>query len=681
MKRGIFLIGLLLVFGRLLSAQHPMEGLDLLVSPENKDSVLLNIDGKPVSVAEFERIYKKNNAKDNPVDNKSMEEYLELFINFKLKVFEAEKLGLDTSKSFKTELAGYRKQLAKPYLVDKDIDESLLKEAYDRMQQDVNVSHILIKIDANASPKDTLDAYTKIMNARKRILAGEPFEKVAKETDPDAKENGGNLGYFTAFDMVYPFESAAYNTKIGEVSMPFRTSFGYHIIKVHDRRKAVGQIKVAHIMVTVPKGTSEADAAKAKDRIFSIYKKLKDGEEFAKVAKENSDDKGTASRGGDLPWFGTGRMVPEFDQAAFSLKNNGDISEPVKTSFGWHIIKRIDKKEIGTFDELKAEIRNKISKDERADRSRQAVIAKLKTEYNFKEFGEEIKDKGKKKKEEAPKIGKKYYEDFYTVITDSIFTGKWTMEEAAKLIQKLFTIGDSTYTQQDFAKYIFKFNRKSTKSNIKDFVNARYKEYVDSKVIKYEEDRLEKKYPDFCYLMNEYHDGILLFELTDKTVWSKAIKDTVGLKDFYEKNKTKYMWDTRYDLKVYSCKTEKISSKAFDMFGNNKKNLSSAEIMNTLNKKDTSNIKITEKGLFQKGDNKTVDGRLADMKDQKYFISKDESNKIIEIKKADPAPKSLDEAKGLITADYQTFLEEKWIKDLRAKYKVEVFKEALKKVK
>lgn len=647
------------------------------------DSLLLKIDGKYVTLAEFERIYKKNNSKENTVDTKSIEEYLELFINFKLKVFEAEKTGLDTSKSFKTELSGYRKQLSKPYLVDKDIDDGLVKEAYERMQYDVHASHILVKLDPNASPKDTLEALNKIMKARKRVSDGEAFDAVAKEMsdDPSVKDNGGNLGFFTAFQMVYPFESAAFNTKNGDLSMPFRTNFGYHFLKVHEKRKASGEVKVAHIMVIVPKGTSADDEAKAKKRIFEIYEKLKAGEDFIKVAKENSDDKGTATKGGDLPWFGTGRMVPEFEQVAFSLKNNGDYSEPVKTSFGWHIIKRVDKRDVGSFEDVKADIKNKISKDERADRSRQAVIAKLKKEYNFKEFTDADNAENTKQKKQNKKIqAKRNIDDFYTVVTDSIFNGKWNMDEAIKLTKKLFSIGDSVYSQKDFALYLNKFNRKGQKTSIVEFVDERYKEFVDNKAIKYEEDRLENKYPDFRYLMNEYHDGILLFELTDKMVWSKAIKDTVGLKEFYEKNKTKYLWDTRYDLKVYSCKNEKISKKAYDAFSNKKKNLSPELIMKDINKKDTSNIVVSEKGLFLKGDNKTIDSRIESMKTNSNLLETD-GNKIIVINKVDPQPKTLEEAKGLITADYQTYLEEKWIKDLRAKYKVEVFKENLKNIK
>ena len=672
MKRGLFVFVFVSFFTTLF-------GVNLI----NKDSVLLVIDGKEITVSEFERIYKKNNSKESQLDAKSMEEYLELFINFKLKVMEAVKQGLDTSKSFKTELSGYRKQLTKPYLVDKDIDEALMKEAYGRMQYDVEASHILIKLDPNASPKDTLDAYNKIMKARKRLIDGEAFEIVAKEMseDPSVKDNGGYLGFFTAFQMVYPFESAAFNTEPGKISNPFRTNFGFHVVKVLKKRPAVGEIKVAHIMVTTPKGTSPEDEAKAKTRIFEVYEKLKAGGDFVTLARENSDDKGTASRGGDLPWFGTGRMVPEFEKAAFGLAKNGDFSEPVKTAFGWHIIKRIDKKEIGAYDDVKADIKNKISKDERADRSRQAVIAKLKSEYNFREFGDEAKTKGKKKANQEIVLTIKNIEDFYKVVTDSIFNGKWEASAAAGLTKNIFSIGDSVYTQKDFTAFIMKYNRKGTKMPIQELIDQKYKEFIDNKVIKYEEDRLEQKYSDFKYLMNEYHDGILLFELTDRMVWSKAMKDTLGLKEFYEQNKTKYMWDTRYDLKVYSCKTEKIQSKAFEKVSNAKKPVSFDETMTLMNKKDTSNMKLTEKGKFLKGENKIVDAKIAELTQKKSLIFKNENLQIVEIKVIDPMPKTIDEAKGLITADYQTFLEDKWITELRAKYKPVVNKDALKLVK
>ncbi|MBU0765269.1 MAG: peptidylprolyl isomerase, partial [Bacteroidetes bacterium] len=324
-----------------------------LHSQEN-EKVLMTINDQPVTIAEFERIFKKNNTKDSQVDRKSLEEYLELFINFKLKVMEAEAQQLDTAESFIRELAGYRKQLTKPYLTDQEVEENLIKEAYERLNYDVHAKHILVKLAPDASPEDTIKAYKRIMEIRDRIVKkNEPFEKVANEVSEDdyckQNQNGGDLGYFTAFRMVYPFETAAYKTEPGQVSPPFRTNFGYHIIKVQDKRKSPGQVRVAHIMVAVPQGITPAEEEKKKARIFEVNNKLKEGGDFHALALEYSDDKGTAKRGGELNWFGTGQMLPEFENTAFLLNSPGDISEPVRTSVGWHIIKLIEKKPMGSF--------------------------------------------------------------------------------------------------------------------------------------------------------------------------------------------------------------------------------------------------------------------------------------------------------------------------------------------
>jgi len=370
-KKFFFLFFLLIVF-----IQSPQS--------QNNNEILLTIHDRKITKAEFERIYRKNNRNSSIIDKKSLEEYLDLFINFKLKVIEAKELGLDITASFIKEFEGYRKQLAKPYLIDNKTNEELISEAYKRIKQEVRASHILIRVDINATPEDTLFAYNKTLNIRERLLEGEPFEIVAKRTsdDPSVKNNGGDLGYFTAFQMPYSFETAAYNTNVSELSMPVTTRFGYHIIKVTDKRVAQGQIKVAHILLTVSQGAKQEEKEKARKKIVDIYEQLKNDEDFGELAKKYSEDPGTAKNGGELPWFGVGRiMVREFENAAFALKKNGDISGPVRTSVGWHIIKRIDKKEIESFDEMKTQLENKISKDERALISKMSFIQKLKREY------------------------------------------------------------------------------------------------------------------------------------------------------------------------------------------------------------------------------------------------------------------------------------------------------------
>ncbi|MGC9345133.1 MAG: foldase protein PrsA, partial [Bacteroidales bacterium] len=349
-----------------------------------KDEVLITIDGKEITAGEFERVYKKNNN-ENVAQQQTMEEYLDMFINYKLKVYEAESLGMDTASEFLNEFNAYRKQLAQPYLTSEELTENYAKEAYDRMKEEINASHIMVRIDDEAAPEDTLYAYNKIMEIRQRVVNGEDFEKVARATsdDPSAKANGGNLGWFSAFRMVYPFESAAYNTEVGEISMPVRSTFGYHIIKVHERRPAQGSVQVAHIFLRAPESMSQEQADAVNEKINMIYDSLKIGANFSEMADRYSDDKSSGRKGGVLPWFSSGQMIPAFDTTAFALEESGDISEPVKSSYGWHLIKLLEKKNIGSYEEEKPEILNNIKKGDRGKSKDRAFINQLKESYSY----------------------------------------------------------------------------------------------------------------------------------------------------------------------------------------------------------------------------------------------------------------------------------------------------------
>lgn len=648
-----------------------------IFAQSSSDPVLMTIAGEKITKSEFLNVYYKNNTKGSAIDKKSLDEYLELFINYKLKVMEASELKLDTSASFKTELAGYRKQLAQPYLVDKDVSDLLLKEAYDRMKFDIRASHILIKLDQNALPKDTLIAYQKIMNIRKRIIKGENFGIVAAQTsdDPSARDqeatkdrpavkgNKGDLGFFSVLDMVYPFETAAYNTKVGDVSMPVRTSFGYHLIKVVDKRPAMGKVQVAHIFVAVAKTATADDSLKAKGKIEEINAKVLKGENFEELAKQFSEDKGSGAKGGVLPWFGSNRMVPEFIIAVSSLPKKGDISAPVNTPYGWHIIKLIDRKEIGSFDDVKSDLKVRISKDIRSSKSKDAIVNKIKTENNFKLFADTKAD-------------------FYKVVDDSIFQNKWKLSRAKDLQKTMFLIGNKNYSQQDFASYLVANQSFRTKEAIEPFVNTMFDQYVDASCIAFEDANLEAKYPEFNAVMKEYRDGILLFELTDKKVWSKAVKDSTGLQAFYDKNKENYKWGERLDATVYTCanqaiadQTKTLVKKAIKKGYNNDE-----EILSTINKESQLNLQV-ESGKFLKGDNKIIDG-ITWVAGISADIKSDKSVVFVNVhKKLDPMPKSLSEARGLITADYQTYLEKEWMTNLKKKYTVAVNQDVLSTIK
>ncbi len=627
-----------------------------MLAQDAKNPVLMTIAGTPVSKAEFEKVYRKNNNKEGAYDMKDVREYLELYINYKLKVKEAEEEKLDTSLTFINELKGYRKQLSQPYMTDKEVSDALIKEAYDRMLKDVRAAHILINVAPDALPKDTLQAYNRALKIREMIVKGADFEKMARDSsnDPSAKENGGDLGYFTGMQMVYPFETAAYTTKPGQMSMPVRTKFGYHIIKVIDIRDAQGEIKVAHIMIKSPANSPDSIALQAKAKIDEIYAKLKAGEKFEDLATKFSDDKGSAKTGGALPPFGTGRMVPEFEKAAFALKNDGDFSEPVKTSYGWHIIKRLEKKPIPSFEDKKNELKNQVAKDSRAEISKNSMITRIKKDYNFKEVP-------------------KNKDLFVAALDTNLLNGEWTPEKVSGMNKPLFTLGTQTYTQEDFAKYINNHQSKKQNTTPKQVGYTLYNQFVEESCLNYEESQLENKYPEFKSLMQEYRDGILLFDLTDKKVWSKAVKDSAGLVSFYETNKANYMWDRRLDAIIYTSANADIASKTRKLL---KKKKPLVEILTTINKDSQLNLN-TKDGKFLKGENEIIDaitwqkGLSPDMNRNNSVVFVDVLN-IIE-----PTSKTLDEAKGIITADYQNYLEKEWIKELRTKYPVTVDQDVL----
>ena len=625
---------------------------------QNNNRTLLTIGNEEVSVDDFLSIYNKNRTVGEDLDPKTLDEYVDLFVKFKLKVKEAEALGMDTVPSFVKELAGYRKQLANPYLVDNEAGEQLVVEAYERLKQEVKASHILITVAADASSSDTLKAYNKILKLRTEIVKGADFATYAKQysQDPSAKENAGNLGYFSAMYMVYPFENAAYATNVGDVSEIVRTRFGYHILKVNDKRESRGEVRTAHIMVKFPKGSGENSAQELtliQQKVNEIYTKLiSENADFDEMAKQYSDDKNNASKGGVLPWFGTNRMVESFENAAFSLANIGDISVPTETPYGWHIIKLVDKKGLGSFEEEKAELKKKVEKDSRAQVKRTSLVNKLKKEYNYKEYKSAVNELKK-------------------IVNTDFISGKWSLENNSnKLTKTVITIGEAKFVQADFAAYLMKSVRKmKSKVQISTLVDDTFASWSEDRVIAYENGNLEKKYNEFRLLMQEYRDGILLYELTDKKIWSKAVKDTTGLKAFYQANKQNYMWDTRVNAKVVNCQNENIACKVYNKLRKGKTDLS--KLQAKVNKKSSLNMDVKE-GLYLKGDNVYVD-QVEWVVGVSDLIDDNENVKVVYIKEViEPQVKALNEAKGLITSDYQDALEQAWLAELSAKYKVEI---------
>lgn len=630
------------------------------VSAQNDDSVI-EIDGKKVSKSEFLQIYLKNNNAPK-YDQQSLDEYMELFKKFKLKVAEAEALGYDTIPKLKKELEGYRKQLAQPYLIDSSQNSYLVNQAYERMKTEIRASHILIRLEENALPEDTLRAYNKIMALKKRIEAGEDFAAVAKSKggseDPSAQRNNGDLGFFTAFQMVYQFEEAAYTTPVGSISNPVRTKYGYHILKIADQRPARGTMKAAHIMIAVAKDASEEEKVSAQKKVDEIYAKLKNGESFATLASEFSDDGQTAEKGGELPLFGTGtttRMVPEFEEAAFALKKDNDISQPVKTDVGFHIIKRLQWTPLRTFAELKKEIQSKVNKDDRAISTQLSFITKMKKSYGFTD--------------NFAKTSKWFVQNIDT----NYVKGKWNANKL-KSDKVMFTLADQKFTQKQFAKYLEKNYRAVRSTDNKTLVEKQFANFQKAEILAYEERQLDRKYAEFKALMKEYHDGILLYEVMTDKVWNKAIKDTAGLRVYFNANNNKYVWGERVNAYVYECSSKEVAANVANLLKSD--TISSKTIIGIINKDSELNLRVRT-GKFETATTSYLKNQVikkgvnpAYQFENKYYV--------VKVDELLPAgPKLLSESKGAATSDYQTYLEKQWLEEIAKKHPIIVNKQVL----
>ena len=627
---------------------------------QNKKEVLMTIDGKPVYAREFERVYKKNLDLVQDESQKDIDGYLQLFIDYKLKIAEAQAQGLDKEEDYKKEFSKYRDQLSRNYLFEDKVTEELAKEAYERGKQDVDASHILIKVDYEAVPQDTLAAYNKIKAIRERALKGEDFTKLAKaySEEPGAKERGGDLGYFTVFSMVYPFENAAYNTKVGEISDIIRTSFGYHIVKVNNKRARLPKISVSHIMISDKKGARDF---KPEERINEIYNMLKQGQSFESLAKQFSDDKNSAVLGGKLKPFTKGDLrAPEFEDAAYELKNIGDLSKPVKTDFGWHIIRLDEKLPMETFDQQKEELEKKVNEGDRSKIVTSAINKKIIEKYGFKK-------------------GESYLPFFDTYLGDDILRRKWVMDPIPAAQDKtLFTIGDKNVTYTDFAKYIEARQRTAKPYKQKETLLVVFYDEFETEALKdYFKEKLEEENEDYAAILNEYRDGLLIFDVMDKNIWQKGKNDSIGIQEYYTKTQQNYQWKQRVDADIYSANSEMLAKQVQKMISEGK---TPEEIKTALNTADKINVLITP-GVFEV-DQRELPQNLEIKKGTSTIYPSNDSFVVVNIKEViPPGPKSLEDVKGKVLSNYQNDIEASWMKSLHSKYKVEVNKKTLKHVK
>lgn len=637
-----------------------------ILSAQFEPNVLMKIGDTPVTLDEFKYIYEKNNGAEADYSRKSLNDYKELYIKFKLKVNEARAQKLDTIKSLIEELNGYKSQLTNSYLMDKEVLERLVNEVYERSATDVKVAHIFFQIQGSFNKEMVAAVEAKAADIYARLLAGADFEELAKEFSDDklSSEDGGELGYFSAMmpSGFYNFETAMYNTQVGGITQPVRSKMGLHILKVLDKRPARGEIEVAHILV------KKENNPKAKDTIDFVYNLLKQGQNFKEVAMSYSQDEKTARQGGKLPIFGINTYEKSFEDAAFSLENPGDFSQPIETSVGYHIISLIRKVDRDDFNTFRKKIEPKIKRDERYDIARKSLIEKIKKEGNFKE-------------------NTALFDTWANSLTEDFLSYKWSAQYMDIYPQTLISFGDNfNYSLGDFAGYC----RKNTKTRLRyeqstkkpaEVARILLDEWADQKAIEYEQFNLENKYTDFKNLMREYEEGILLFEVTKINVWDKANTDTVGLYEFYEANKDKYVWEEKGILSTYYVNSD--DAKLIAKIQKYAKKNPPDKVLKKFNKSEEL-ISVLEEELERS--NKKFVG-MEWVSGYMTLPATDHNNKKTAFKKIEriiPSKrKTLKEARGYVVSDYQDKLERQWVQELRSKYLVrvnyELFEQIIKK--
>lgn len=617
--------------------------------------VLFSVEDTPVYASEFERVYKKNLELVKDESQKDIDNYLDLFIKYKLKVAEAKALGLDQKPAYLREFEGYKKQLSANFLSNNEVTENLVKEAYERLKYEINARHILVKIDENAPEDQQKLAQEEIEKLRGRVI-DEGFEAVKKDIHNGRTLFAEELGYFTAFRMVYNFETAAYNTEVGKWSQPFQTQFGYHIVQVNDKRENRGEITVAHIMLT----DKDTNTESAEERINDIYKRIKQGEDFEALAKQFSEDKSSSNKGGRLNTFSSGQLSSEiFEDKAFGLENTGEITEPFKSEFGYHIVKLIDKKGLNSFKEMEAELKAKVKKDSRSVVINNSRFKKLKEKYKVKDNPEALRY-------------------FTSILNEDYYQRSWNTPENFEGSKVLFTMNDQKVTYKDFAEFLYNTQRRrQARQPFDKLVASNYKDFLESKLTQYQENNLEFENEEYAQILNEYRDGLLLFDLMESKVWNAAREDSTGLENYYKQHQDKYFFDTRADAVIASSANKKDIKKVAKMLAKNesieaiKKQINSEKAISVSFIKDTvttSHQALPKDFNMQKGVSKV--------------FKHNDAYSVVKVDAVLPkTQKTFEEAKGKVISDFQEYKEKMWLDELSKKYQVNVNQDVLKQVK
>jgi len=600
------------------------------------DDILFTVGDSPVLASEFLRVYNKNLDLVKDESQKNVDEYLKLFINYKLKLDEARASGFHKKPQYIRELNGYKKQLAKNYLTDHEVTYALVKEAYKRISYDIKAKHILIRL--NPSQKDTLATYNRLLKLRERFL-NEDFDSLKKEIHNGNTVLVEDLGYFSGFKMVYDFESAAFNTNVGEVSMPFRTQFGYHIVRVFDKRKSRGEVTVGHIMIS---NNQKDTSIKPEVRIQEIYKLISQGENFESLAKQFSEDKSSASKGGKLSPFNSGQLSSVvFEDVAFSLNSVGEVSKPFQSDYGWHIIKLYNKKPIAPFEDLKYELENKVRLDARSKLINTSLQNKLKKQYNIP----------------SANPARSY---FVSILNDDYYNRSWKVPSNIPKEKGLLKIGDTLLTYNDFANFLRLRQKEAKKSqSFQEIIDEKYKAFINKNVLAYHEHNLENENIEFAQILSEYREGLLLFDLMETKIWNAVKKDTIGIQNYFNANKDNYKWERRIDAIIATSAKEKDIKEVKQLFSNGTK---WETIKDKLNQGDAQKVIFTF-GIMTASHQalpKTFDFNVGISKI--YFYN--DAYHIIKVNKVLPeANKTLKETKGAVISDYQNLVEKIGLKN------------------
>lgn len=629
---------------------------------QSNDPILFTIQDQAVKVSEFEYIYTKNNGKEADFSKASLDEYLNLYIKFKLKVQAAKEMKLDTIPTLIKELEGYRQQLTTNYLNDKEVTDKLAREVFDRQSKDLKISHILFSLNNSATPADTLKAYQSAMDAYREIMKTKEWDALVKKysNDINTTSQSGSLGWITAMlpDGFFHFENTIYSLKKGEISYPVRSRLGYHIIRLDDQRPARRKMEAAHILFRKSiKG--KADIL-AQGRADSTYQILKKGGNFEELARMVSEDKTTSMIGGNIGYFGINQYETGFEDAAFVLQQDGQFTMPVETSIGWHIIKRLRKEEELPYERARKKIQADISRDSRFKEAQGSLISKIKVEAGYTE-------------------NKAALDRFAAAMDTNFFTYKWKAPEFSKQ-EELGSIGQLKITNIEFADFVKSNTRLRVQGSDDQDINLAvrnlFNELVAQKCLQYEEARLEEKYPEFKSLMREYREGILLFEATKNVVWDRASEDTLGLRLFYEKNKSKYKWDER--AVIYFVSIDTLNTKLVSKI---QKYIQKKTVPAGLDKFDKKRDFISfQKSTVERKNTETYEG-LEFKKGSISALNNNATGNGFNFKKVEqilePSTKTLEEARGFIIADYQDHLESLWVDELKAKYPIKINQETL----